>query len=135
MPYLTEKQKKAFKESYLANEIDTIINCMDNNMQLELFQTNDQDEIYAILEKSIENIETVEDVRDGFGDVYDHIFEGIQEEEVTLCGYDNKIYSFDKIKLESFVRYHYDMTLKEFLDFYTYDDTEDIQQQVDLHLL
>ncbi|MGM0941353.1 MAG: hypothetical protein ACQEWU_10380 [Bacillota bacterium] len=135
MPYLTKKQKKAFKESYLSNEVDTIINCMDNKMRLELFRTNNLNEIYDILEKSIEDIETVEDVRNGFGNVYDHIFEGIQEEEVTLCGYENKIYSFDKIKLESFIRYHYDMTLKEFLDFYTYDDAEDIEQQLNLHLL
>ncbi len=85
MPYLTEKQKEAFKESYLSNELDTIFNGMDDQMRLELFQTTDHDKIYDILETSIENIETIEDVRDGFGDVYDHIFEGVQEEEVTLC--------------------------------------------------
>lgn len=107
--------------------MDIIFNCMDDQMRLELFQSNNRHTIYKLLIKSIENIETVEDVKEGFGEVYNHIFEGIQEDEVTLCSYDNKVYTFDRIKLESFVRYNYDIPLKEFMNHYTYDDAEEIK--------
>lgn len=124
MPNLTPSQKRKFEELYIENEMDVIYNWMDERARLALFENVDKENIYETLMKSVESIETIEDVRDGFGREYDSIFEGIHADGVTLCGYDNKVYTFDKRELMEFVSENYHMSLIQFFDFYTYDDTD-----------
>lgn len=128
---LTKKQKIAFQESYLINEMDVVLNCMDDQQRLELFQTSCADRIRKKLIESIKDIETVECIRNGFNDVYDHIFEGVENDTVALCGY-TKLYVFDRIKLEGFIRYHYSMMIDQFLCTYTYDDAEELASKSEL---
>lgn len=68
---LTKEQKERFVEAYVRNEMDVIFNTMDKEMRMNLFNTEDPEAIKAMLIDSVKDFHTVEDVRNGFDDVYD----------------------------------------------------------------
>ena len=70
---LTKDQLARFKRSYIDNELETIFYCMDSDMRLDLFGTEDEREIIVMLDRSISGIVTVEELRDAFDDFYDDI--------------------------------------------------------------
>lgn len=80
MTKLTKQQKQDFIKAYVKNELDTLFNGLTREYRLEMYGTEDKETITKELEKDVQGYNTIEDVQNGFDDVYDGVL-GLAKEE------------------------------------------------------
>lgn len=75
---LNKLQKDSFVLEYLMNEMDVVFSTMTEDEQMETLKTTDPLEVFNNLLQSVSDINTTEEIEEGFGDSYDEWLDEIK---------------------------------------------------------